>query len=182
MAEQDAKDKYDLLDGTQCPALAWQRTMILLSILVRSAADREDTDLESRHLQAHGVPSVEWRLAREAARLSARRKVERADKESGWSFSSASEKVPVRKKPEQIRRVRRAGESRYEEVEGDVSTKPEYGELNIGLSFFQIVERLPHSSSPVRTGFREIYSSEKDPVVMIEVTSSTKRQEDVTAE
>lgn len=51
--------------------------------------------IEGRRVQGHGMPSVEMRSARGAARLEAGRKKVRGKKESGSSSSSAWEENAV---------------------------------------------------------------------------------------
>lgn len=83
----------------------------------------------------HGVPSEKVRSAREAAKLPTRRKAVRDSMGSGWSLSSDSKQIAIEERPEERRRVRRGGESRYGEIQGDRSGKTGCRKQKAALNF-----------------------------------------------
>lgn len=83
--------------------------------------------------------------------------------------------------PEQKRRVGRGGNSRDGEVEGDGKTSAGCREPDMGLSSARKAENSSHSDSPDVVGARVTNSSENMPITVIEVTSPTMWQGDVTA-
>lgn len=108
-------------------------------------------------------------------------------KGGGWhaenelSFSSASHKTAVKRKPRRRRRVKMEVISRFESIEDDQRTEPGCRKPNIGTSFAWRVENSSDFNSPDAIGAREIYSSESVSAAVIAVPRLTKRREEGTS-
>lgn len=108
--------------------------------------------IERRRVQAHVMPAVKMRSAAEAA--AGRKRVRRITDGGSWSLS-ASEKRGVGRRTRRRKRVGTGGESRYDEVEGNASTKAGCREPENGLKFPETVESSSISDSPGEIGALE---------------------------
>lgn len=140
-----------------------------------------ETWIRERGVQVHGIPSLEVRSTREAARLAARAKVERSSKRSASSSSSASEGNAVMKRPWPRRKAGRGNGSRYGKTEGDDSTRGGCCGPDSASTFAGRVEGLSESDSPGKIGGVESHSNRNVPLAMIELASATTWQKDIIA-
>lgn len=76
--------------------------------------------------------------------------------------------------------MRKGGESRYGKAQSDRSTKAECREPDAALSLVRGVERSLESDSSDGIGAQETYNGVKAPIAVIETTSFTTWQKDVT--
>lgn len=87
----------------------------------------------------------------------------------------------VERRREKRRRVGSRRQSRYGEVQDAGTTKAGYREPDIASSFAKRVESVWDSDSSDGIGTFEIYSSQKVPTALTEVTNSTTCSNDLTA-
>lgn len=137
--------------------------------------------IQERHLQTQKMSSLRARSAKQTKRLGAEGKVEIGNRRNGFSSNSASEKSAEERTSGGKLRERKLTESRHEEVQGDGSKKTGCREPEMALIFAKIVRSLPNFDSTGRVGDSKANSSENVLVTVIEMTSSTKLQEDVAA-
>lgn len=122
-------------------------------------------------VQGHGMPSVKVRSAREAPALAAERNVVKGRNESRLSSSLSLKESAVVEKPEERKRVRKGGKSRYENVQCDGSTKARCREPDGVLHFARTVESSADSDSPSGTGAHTTYSIENVLIAVIQMRS-----------
>lgn len=122
---------------------------------------------------------MKLRLARKGARLAEERKVVKRNSGSRSSSSFSFKECAVGKSLRRGIRGTRGSDSPYEQGEGNRSTKAGSREPQAGL---RLASKVRISSEPESRGeirALETYSTENAPIAVIEITSSTTRQEDI---
>lgn len=120
--------------------------------------------------------------AREAVGLAVERKVVKSSKESRSSSFFTSEKSAEGERSRRSKRVGKESKSLYAEAHNVERTNAGCRESVVALNFFKRVGNSSDVDSPGGSGACVSYSSRNVRTAVIEMTSPTTSQEDVTAE